>query len=69
MTCLRTAAGLSLKHIALQWNNEWVTEIIHDAQPWIQSNHIEYSNNHLRLTEKGKLFADGIAASLFRETL
>lgn len=68
MTALRTAEGLSVNHIALHWNNELAKKIIYDAQPWIKSNHIEYTNNQLRLTGKGKLFADGIAAALFRET-
>ncbi len=67
MTRLRTMEGISLQHIAAYGNEKWLNEILHDGQKWVETEHLVLQNNYLRLTNKGKLFADGIAASLFRE--
>lgn len=66
MTSLRTAEGLSLPFISQHWNEHFSHNIFMDAQPCIAKKQMVVSNGHLLLTNKGKLFADGIAAELFR---
>ncbi len=66
MTSLRTMQGTSLIHIAKIWSDTEAANIIKEAKKHIVSGNINYVNNHLTLTRKGKLLADGIAAELFR---
>jgi oxygen-independent coproporphyrinogen-3 oxidase len=66
MTGLRTSEGISLTHLYNLSAEKVVTDIINDAQKFIQRNLLERQNGSLILTQKGKLFADGIAAELFR---
>lgn len=66
MTGLRTIEGIELNHLKKISGEEIVTDIINDAQKFIQQNLMERNNGSLILTNKGKLFADGIAADLFR---
>ena len=66
MTSLRTMQGTSLIHIAKIWSDTEAANIIKEAKKHIVSGNIHYVNNHLRLTRKGKLLADDIAAELFR---
>ena len=66
MTGLRTIEGVDLNHLEKLSDKKITLNIIHDAQKFIQQNLIEQKNNSLILTQKGKLFADGIAADLFR---
>lgn len=65
MTSLRTMQGTSLSYIARLWSDAEVSRIIHDARKHIISGNVNYVNEHLILTRKGKLLADGIAAELF----
>jgi oxygen-independent coproporphyrinogen-3 oxidase len=66
MTGLRTVEGVELNHMKKISEKKIVDEIINDAQKFIQQNLMERKNGSLILTNKGKLFADGIAADLFR---
>ena len=66
MTSLRTMQGTSLSYIASIWSDVDATNIIKEARKHIVSGNVNYINNHLILTRKGKLLADGIAAELFR---
>lgn len=66
MTSLRTMQGTSLKYIARLWSDADACSIIKDARKHIVSGYMNYVNQHLVLTRKGKLLADGIAAELFR---
>ncbi len=66
MTSLRTIQGTSLSHIAAIWSDNEATGIVKEAKKHIISGNVNYINNHLTLTRKGKLLADGIAAELFR---
>ncbi len=66
MTSLRTMEGLSLEEISKHWNKKEAEKIFHDADQWLKSENMIFCNNHLILTNKGKLFADGIASDLFR---
>jgi oxygen-independent coproporphyrinogen III oxidase len=66
MTSLRTIEGLSLNHVASNWNDNIADEIKKDAAIFLEEGSMTASNDHLILTNKGKLLADGIAAELFR---
>lgn len=66
MTSLRTTEGLSLPFVMQHWNEHLSKDILKDAQPWIVNEKMVFDDDRLMLTNKGKLFADGIAAQLFR---
>jgi oxygen-independent coproporphyrinogen-3 oxidase len=66
MTGLRTKEGIELDHLEKLSEEKMVSAIINDAQKFIRQNLMERKNGSLTLTNKGKLFADGIAADLFR---
>lgn len=66
MIRLRTAEGLSLKAILLNWGHEAEKEIFQKAAPFVSENKMIEQEGHLVLTNEGKLFADGIAAALFK---
>jgi oxygen-independent coproporphyrinogen-3 oxidase len=59
---LRTIWGLDLHSLEADWNQKESAQIEEVAR----LNWLTISNNHMVLTEKGKLHADGIAAALFR---
>lgn len=65
MTSLRTIEGLSLQTIKEKWNDDTAEEIVSLAKKFLQQQFMIEKNDHLLLTHKGKLFADGIAADLF----
>ena len=67
MTGLRTIEGINFL------DNRWKiidegtkNKIISSAKKWEVSGNIIISENDIRLTDKGKFFADGIAADLFQ---
>ena len=66
MTSLRTMEGLSFNTIRKKWSNHVAEEIKIDAKKFITHQLMIYADEHLILTRKGKLVADGIAADLFR---
>lgn len=66
MTALRTSEGIELQHLKSLSEEKTAAEIFNDAEKFIQQHLIEQKNGSLTLTLKGKLFADGIAADLFR---
>jgi oxygen-independent coproporphyrinogen-3 oxidase len=66
MTRLRTAEGLDLDHVRGTWGDEAAEVLSSGASIHIRRGHVALSGNSLVLTREGKLFADGIAADLFR---
>jgi len=66
MTSLRTMEGLSLLHAQQQWGLAMASGIEKDAGRYITEGKAVIKNSHIILTPQGKLFADGIAAELFR---
>lgn len=64
MTSLRTSGGLDLQHAVLQVQN-FNNRIAERAVRWIETKHLVREKAILRLTTKGKLLADAIAADLF----
>ena len=67
MTGLRTIEGLSLQYVSEKWSDDFSNEIAMGAKKFLNNELMHQKNNHLILTNRGKLFADGIAAELFRE--
>lgn len=65
MTSLRTAEGLSIDKAAGVFGQQAADEIVLSVKKYVNSNKVVLQNNHLVLTDEGKLFADGIAADLF----
>ncbi|MDI9366351.1 MAG: radical SAM family heme chaperone HemW [Flavobacterium sp.] len=65
MTSLRTIEGLSIQKVQQFWGDKAVAAIMQEAQLHLHDNHMVYCNQYLRLTNIGKLLADGIAADLF----
>jgi oxygen-independent coproporphyrinogen-3 oxidase len=66
MTSLRTMEGLSLQKINQLYCEKTGAAILNDAKKFIHRDWLKNENDFLILTDKGKLFADGIAADLFR---
>jgi len=66
MTSLRTIEGLSLNRIAEVWSKDTAEAIKKDAVIFLIEGTMTASDDHLILTDQGKLLADGIAAELFR---
>ncbi|MFT4205192.1 MAG: radical SAM family heme chaperone HemW [Chitinophagaceae bacterium] len=65
MTSLRTMDGLSLAHVSMYWNEKESQRLLDISQPYLLSGKMEQVADRLVLTDKGFLFADGIAAELF----
>lgn len=65
MTSLRTTEGLSLSHIQQRWGLAKAGQLQKEAAIFLQDGRMLLQDDHLILTGKGKLFADGIAAELF----
>ncbi|HEX6914180.1 MAG TPA: coproporphyrinogen III oxidase, partial [Chitinophagaceae bacterium] len=58
--------GLSLTRVAKVWNSETAESIRKASGKFIEGGEMKTVQENLVLTSKGKLFADGIAAHLFR---
>jgi oxygen-independent coproporphyrinogen-3 oxidase len=65
MTSLRTIEGLDLQYVARQFGSEQEFQLEKNAARYIGMDQMKKENEKLTLTNKGKLFADGIAAALF----
>jgi oxygen-independent coproporphyrinogen III oxidase len=66
MTSLRTMEGLSIQKVQESWGDKALAAIMQEAQPHLHDNHMVQSDQYLRLTNAGRLLADGIAADLFQ---
>ncbi len=64
MTSLRTSWGCDLEHINNVFGN-FKEHFIESITPFINENKVTREGNRFTLTEQGKLFADGIAATIF----
>lgn len=65
MTSLRTMEGLSLDKVIVNWSENELTQIVQIAQNPISQGYMILKENHLKLTNEGRLMADGIASDLF----
>ncbi|MCF8296057.1 MAG: radical SAM family heme chaperone HemW [Saprospiraceae bacterium] len=65
MTSLRTIQGCDLEFISKKFGEKFRSYCQKESEPYLQSSQIIKENNKLFLSDKGKLFADGISGSLF----
>ena len=65
MTSLRTIEGLDISFVSKQFGEPAGTKLQHTSRKYLDSGKLFLTDNHIRLTNEGKLFADGIAADLF----
>lgn len=66
MTSLRTMWGLDLEKIKLDFGTNFKEALLNEIQPFIIKNQLILKDDKIYLTQQGKLFADGIAAELFK---
>jgi coproporphyrinogen III oxidase-like Fe-S oxidoreductase len=67
MTALRTMWGCNMDIISGKFGHAVAEGILADARHFIESGRMIHVGNKLILTPEGRLFADGIAAELFRD--
>ena len=65
MTSLRTMEGLDVNYVASHFGKDKANMIIKHSKKYIEQDLLLQQDENLILTQKGKLFADGIAADLF----
>jgi len=65
MTSLRTVWGCDYDIVKEEFGNKYAKHLLKEVKAFIQEQKIEQRGNKFFLTNKGKLFADGIASELF----
>jgi len=65
MTSLRTVWGCDIAVVRQEFGEKYVTDLLSKSDKYIADSSLIYKGSSLYLTNKGKLFADGIASSLF----
>ncbi|AFD08338.1 radical SAM family heme chaperone HemW [Solitalea canadensis] len=65
MTALRTMWGIDLKKIENNYGKEFLEEIMHTAEKYIDKQWVTNNEDKLILSKEGKLYADLIASELF----
>lgn len=66
MTSLRTIWGCDIDVIKNEFGQEYAEYLLRGISQFIREEKLEMRKNSIFLTNKGKLFADGIASDLFR---
>ena len=66
MVSLRTAEGIDLEYIEKEFGGEFLTECLQNSQQFIESLHLNLSNNKLSLTTKGILISNQILIELMK---
>ncbi len=66
LTTLRTMWGTDLEYIKNKFGSDYESYCLNEAKNYIANKDIRSEENKLFLTDKGKLFADKIASSLFK---
>ena len=67
MTSLRTKWGIDLEKIRKEFGLTYVEQTKNQIQQFLESGQLTLNDEKAFLTQRGKLFADGIAAELFTE--
>ncbi|ULQ56308.1 radical SAM family heme chaperone HemW [Flavihumibacter rivuli] len=67
MTALRTLEGIDLEKLSRDFGEEALAHTLHEIKKHEDKGLIVSTERSIRLTREGKLYADGIAADLFRE--
>ena len=65
MTRLRTVWGINPAFISEQFGKATLTTFLSGAEPYLASGSLQWQQDNLILTQKGKLLADKIASDLF----
>ena len=66
MTALRTMEGIDLGHVAQAWGTGEADRLRNGVARQVDSGMALLAQDRIRLSREGRLFADGIAAELFR---
>jgi oxygen-independent coproporphyrinogen III oxidase len=67
MTSVRTMWGIDCDTVVQKFGDFYYQTLQKNIPPFVQSGHLTSESKKIKLTEKGKLFADGIASGLFVE--
>ncbi|MCY1535084.1 hypothetical protein D9M68_704750 [compost metagenome] len=67
MTALRTQWGIDLDYIKAHFGLNYANHTLQQAKSFIEQESLRLSEGVITLSDKGKLYADGIAAHLFME--
>lgn len=65
MTSLRTRWGMDWETVMRKFGDDYLIHLRENSAHWIESGHLWSDHKKIKLTDKGKLFADGIASGLF----
>ncbi len=65
MTGLRTQWGIDLPSMKTEFGEDYFNELLINAEKFLISGQLEKNEQSLKITPKGRLYADGIAAELF----
>jgi len=65
MTSLRTVWGCDIAVVRQEFGDKYATDLLSKSDKFIADGSLIYKGSSLFLTNKGKLFADGIASALF----
>ncbi|MEO5997138.1 MAG: radical SAM family heme chaperone HemW [Chitinophagaceae bacterium] len=66
MTSLRTMEGIKINYVESQFGKEAASHILNLTSKYVDDKKIKFWNDSILLTRDGKLYADGIAADLFK---
>ncbi len=66
MTGLRTKWGVDIAYLKQNFDGDWIEIFQRQTQKYIDNEQLIIDNSIYQLTEKGRFFADGIAADFFR---
>jgi oxygen-independent coproporphyrinogen-3 oxidase len=67
MTSIRTSWGCDMEHIQNVFGRSYANHLIENSQTFIEDGSVFKQGQVYFLTDKGKLYADGIAAALFKD--
>jgi oxygen-independent coproporphyrinogen-3 oxidase len=67
MTSIRTMWGINLEEIKSKFGHNFANQTKKQIEPFMAKGQLITDNDSIKLTNTGKLFADGIAAALFAE--
>ncbi|HET8886376.1 MAG TPA: radical SAM family heme chaperone HemW [Salinimicrobium sp.] len=65
MTRLRTKWGISMEEVGNQFGKSFVSHLLKESKKLVTDELMEFREDHLKVTKKGKFLSDGIAADLF----
>ena len=68
MTSLRTVWGCDMEHVRNVFGGTYVDHFVKEIKKYLDQGFVKKNGSRYLLTEKGKLFADGIASDLFYDS-